>query len=219
MTAFGNVLAACLLLSMIGCDTLLKQGVADLPPAPESPDDFKIELASPDPESERGRALAALPGADQLVILSLQPWSPTGLPKVEAKYGTPEYHAQVQAQSEAWKKSQAEWCKRDKCLDDNLVLGSTAITRGADHAMVMATLKEALAQVPNYASACAPAFRHAIAFESQGKAFQALLCFECGQVVVSIDGVFGPVEQAFEMRSEDKLNAMLAAAGVPLSKE
>lgn len=192
------------------------QGDKKIPPPPE-PVEFKVEISPPDADSERGKALAAINAGTDFVLYSLQPWTPPEVPGADAKYGTPEYRAYEAAQSAAWDKSQKEWCKRDDCLYGNLILGKTKPSSISDIDVVRNTAKLSLAQVPNYATACAPLYRHAIEFIADGRKFQTLLCYGCGQVAVAIDGALGPDDQAYGMGNEGDLDAILRKANIPLA--
>ena len=210
-----HVLALCIAVTGSACHTNAQDEREILPP-PE-PADFKIEITPPDADSERGKALAAIDAGADFVLYSLQPWTPPEVPGAGAKYGTPEYKAYEAAQSAAWDKSQREWCKRDDCLYDNLILGKTKLSSIAEIDVVRNTAKLSLAQVPNYATACAPLYRHAIEFVADGRKFQALLCYGCGQVAVAIDGELGPNDQAYAMGNEGDLDAILRRANIPLA--
>lgn len=77
-----------------------------------------------------------------------------------------------------------------------------------------------LSQVPDYATACIPKYRHAVAYESDGHRYEVLLCYECGQVGIVLDGKeVLEADQTYEMGDEKALNAILERAGVPLAKD
>lgn len=177
----------------------------------------KVEISSPDPKSARGKALAAIDSGADFVLYSLQPWSPPQFPRSDAEYGTPEFEAHEAAEHAAWEKSRKEWCAHDDCLYDNLILGKTKLDRAADIETATNNAKLSLGQVPDYATACIAEFRHAIEFVANGHKFQILLCYQCGQVGVAIDGEIGYAEQTYDMGKEGDLDAVLTKAGIPLA--
>lgn len=206
---------AFLVLALVACDRMSAQRGKQVEVAGQ--DGSKIVISRPDPDSERGEALAAIDGGTDFVLYSLQPWTPPEVPGANAKYGTPEYKAYLAAQSAAWEKSQREWCKREECLHDNLILGKTKLSATADISTVRNNAKLSLEQVPDYATTCVPLYRHAIEFMANDRKFQVLLCYGCGQVAVAIDGERGPDDQAYEMGNESDLDAILRRANIPLA--
>lgn len=174
----------------------------------------------PQRDSPRGRALAALAAIEgPLTLYSLQPFVPPTSPPRRGAYGSPEYIAAEKRDDELWERSQREWCARDDCLASNKVLGKVAVNSKNDRAQVIKALRESLGKIPGYASSCLPEYRHSVAFVSGGHYYDVLLCYQCGQVRVIIDGDDeGGNGQTYSMGSQAALNAILRKAGIPLAK-
>jgi hypothetical protein len=81
-------------------------------------------------------------------------------------------------------------------------------------------LRESLGKIPGYVSSCLPEYRHGVAFVSGGHRYDVLLCYQCGQVRVVIDGdEEGSANgQTYSMGSQAALNAILRKARIPLAK-
>lgn len=174
----------------------------------------------PQRDSPRGRALAALAAMDgALTLYSLQPYEPLDLPTPQGRPGSPKYLAQEERNEERSARSERDWCKRAVCLGGNKVLGKVAVTGKADRAHVSKALRESLGKVPEAISLCHPEYRHAMAFVSGGKRYEVLLCYQCQQVRVIVDGdVEGSVdEQADAMGDQRALSAILRKAGIALA--
>ena len=149
--------------------------------------------------SARGRTLAALDDATDVVLYSLQPWIPPD-------------------DSADWERSQRDWCLERRCLLDNRILGETPLRTTADVRLATAALRDALGGVPDMVAACSPEYRHAVGFIADGTRHQVLLCYSCGQIAMLVDGKQrGGDEQAWRMRDERALDAILRRAGVPLA--
>lgn len=175
----------------------------------------------PQRDSPRGRALAALAAMDgALTLYSLQPYVPPDLPPVEGARGSAKYIAAQKRNEEILERSQDEWCKRGDCLSGNKVLGKVAVKAKNDRSQVMRALRESLGKIPGYASMCHPEYRHGVAFVSGGKRYDVLLCYQCGQVRVVIDGdeENSSDGQTYSMGSQAALNAILRKARIPLAK-
>lgn len=171
-------------------------------------------------DSVRGRALAALAASEgPLTLYSLQPYEPLDLPTPQGRPDSPKYLAQEKRNEEPSARSERDWCKRAVCLGGNKVLGKVAVTGKADRAHVSKALRESLGKVPEAVSLCHPEYRHAIAFVSGGKRYEVLLCYQCQQVRVIVDGdVEGSVdEQADAMGDQRALNAILRKGGIALA--
>lgn len=172
-------------------------------------------------DSVRGRALAALAASEgPLTLYSLQPYEPLDPPSPQGRPGSPKYLAQEKRNAERSARSERHWCRRAVCLDGNKVLGKVAVTGKSDRAHVTKALRESLGKVPEEVSLCHPEYRHAIAFASGGKRYEVLLCYQCQQVRVIVDGDGeGSVdEQADSMGDQNALNAILRKAGIALAK-
>lgn len=194
-----------------------------LAPVVESAD-FEVELSRPDPGSPRAMALAALDTAQDVTLYSLQPWEPPTPPDAWRRLP---YKEQSRRASELWRRSEREWCSSERCYYDNRVLGKTRI-EASDLSDVHRALQESLGQVPDYAAACVPEFRHAVAFVSAGKRYDVLLCYGCGQVAVYVDGDSDDRRQStakgrydrgqtHAMGEEAALDGILARAGIALA--
>jgi len=110
-------------------------------------------------------------------------------------------------------------CKRGSCLAANAVLGQVDITDPVSLREVRAALHDSLAQIPDFAAACIPEYRHAIGFDANGRRYRVFLCYECGQVGIEVDGKDTlDAEQTFQMGDVKVLNEILAEAGVPRAK-
>jgi hypothetical protein len=177
----------------------------------------KVEVSSPDPNSARGQALAAIDRGSNFVLYSLMPREYPLAPNSKFKYGTPEYEKEMKGYLEAWYKEKEKSCEDEKCLYLNPVLGKVAPADQKDINVLKATLRSTLGKVPDFGIACAAEYRHAISFISDGKNYDILLCYHCGQVGVAIDGKVGFEEQAYDMGKQNDLDAMLTKAGIPLS--
>lgn len=176
----------------------------------------------PQRDSPRGRALAALAAMDgPLTLYSLQPYVPPHLPPVEGVRGSAKYLAAQKRNEEILERSEDQWCKRGDCLSGNKVLGKVAVKAKNDRSQVMRALRESLGKIPGYASMCHPEYRHGVAFVSGGKRYDVLLCYQCGQVRVVIDGdeEGSSDEQTYSMGSKTALNAILRTAKIALAKE
>ena len=139
-------------------------------------------------------------------------------PDSKFDYGTPAYEADVKPKVDAFKKLQAADCKRTGCLYGNSVLGMAEVDASSERELLRDTLARALGKVPNYGMACVAQYRHAIAFSSGGKRYEILLCYGCGQIGIAQDGklLLGS-DQAYDMGSEAKLDAILKTAGIELA--
>lgn len=175
----------------------------------------------PQRDSPRGRALAALAALEgPLTLYSLQPYVPPTLPPPQGIDGGPKYLASKKRNEEVLERSQREWCMRDDCLSGNKVLGKVAVENKDDRSQVMKALRESLGKIPGYVSSCLPEYRHGVAFVSGGHRYDVLLCYQCGQVRVVIDGdEEGSANgQTYSMGSQAALNAILRKARIPLAK-
>lgn len=175
--------------------------------------DFKVELSPPESGSPRARALAALDRAQDVTLYSLQPWQPPQSPPAWQDLPQAE---RSQRETEQWQRSEREWCKRERCYHHNRVLGQTSV-KAADLQEVHKALRESLGQVPDYAAACIPEYRHAVSFISAGKHYDVLLCYGCGQVAVVIDDDLHDRGQTYAMGEERALDAILTRAGIALA--
>ena len=188
------------------------------PPPPQEAAQFEIKISQPEKGSPRGEALVALEQATDFVLYSLRPEDPMFAPDSRFDYGTPAYEADVKPKVDAFKNAQAINCKRTGCLYGNPVLGMTAIKLPGERELLRDTLARSLGKVPNYGMACAAQYRHAISFSSGGKRYEILLCYGCGQIGIGQDGklLLGS-DQAYDMGSEAKLDAILKTAGIELA--
>ena len=183
------------------------------------PASSEVHVSAPESGSPRALALAAMARADVFQLYSLQPWEPPAPAGQRPPYGSPELETFERAEAAAWRRSEKEWCTRDACLARNKILG-TAIVQRSDVNAVRQALGLSLSQVPDYATACIPEYRHAVAYESDGHRYEVLLCYECGQVGIVLDGKeMLEADQTYEMGDEKALNAILERAGVPLAKD
>ena len=168
----------------------------------------------PEPDSLRAQAIAALERAGEMTLYSLQPWQYPRLPARWERLSEQERDRREQALVE---RSEREWCvKGQRCFYRNQVLGRTRLG-AADRATVRAALNEAVGQVPDEVSLCAPEYRHAVSFVSDGRRFDVLLCYECGQVLVAADGR-QELGQAGRMGSQRAVDAILRRAGIALAR-
>jgi len=213
------ILLALLLAATVGCNAPRSATSGDADHlVDETSGAPEVHVSAPDPDSPRGRALAAMAKVDAFELYSLQPWQPPADMGPAPAYGTPQHEIFEREQTAAWRRSEAEWCTRTACLLRNEILGRTAIG-AADVAPVRDALRLSLSQVPDYATACIAEYRHAIAFEAEGHRYQVLLCYACGQVGLVIDGKAAlEADQTYEMGDEKALNAILQRAGVALAK-
>lgn len=173
----------------------------------------EVEISSPDPDSERGRALAAVEQGSDFVLYSLQPRGYPDAGDSSHEHGSPEFEADM----ERWREKERLACGNGKCLYLNPVLGAVSIDRPVDIQTMKSILRPALGQVPNFDVACVAEYRHAISFVSDGAKYEVLLCYGCMQIAVAIDGKVGWDDQAYEMGSEEALDAILRRHEVPLS--
>jgi hypothetical protein len=67
-------------------------------------------------------------------------------------------------------------------------------------------------------NACVPEYRHAIGFVSDGKRYEVLLCYQCGQIMIAVDGVQREDGQAASMGDLEALHAIFRRAGIPLAR-
>ena len=178
----------------------------------------KVEISSPDPKSARGNALAAIGHGTHFILYSLKPRDYPLTPDSKFKYGTPEYEKEMKGYLEAWYKEKEESCKDGRCLYLNPVLGKIESIDQKDIETLKATLRSALGKVPDFGTACVAEYRHAISFTSDGKHYDILLCYHCGQVGVAVNGkVLEDESQAYDMGKQNDLDAMLTKAGIPLA--
>ncbi len=189
------VLLALSIMALVGCDPA-PRAEAGAQAGSGTPD---VVLTPPSRWSARGRTLAALDDATDVVLYSLQPWMPPD-------------------DSADWERSQRDWCVGQRCLLDNRILGETPLRATADVRAATTALRAALGSVPDMVSACSPEYRHAVGFTADGTRHQVLLCYSCGQIAMLVDGKQrGGDEQAGQMGDERALDAILRRAGVPLA--
>ena len=181
------------------------------------PGGAEVVISTPTPRSPRGRALGALAQAEDLVLYSVEAYSPPKMPGPRPDHDRTLTEAYDRAESEALDRSYKAWCTREPCLHRNRILGQTPVRVAADRAAVLTALRESLGEVPDYASACVPEYRHAVTFTADGHRYDVLLCYRCGQVAVAIDGEIGFDEQTWKMGEEGALNAILTRARIPLA--
>lgn len=179
-----------LLTTLAGCDPAVSADAASAP-SPAMP---TIEVSLPEPGSARAEALLAMKHGARFVLYSIEPWT-------DRMTGSDTFS-----------------CRQGSCLAANAVLGRVEIVDADSLRQVRAALRDSLAQVPNFAAACIPEYRHAIGFEADGKRYRVFLCYECGQVGIEVDGKdVLDAGQTFEMGDAKALNAILDKAGVPLA--
>lgn len=178
----------------------------------------KVEISSPDPKSARGNALAAIGHGTHFILYSLKPRDYPLAPDSKFKYGTPEYEKEMKGYLEAWYKEKEKSCEDEGCLYLNPILGKVAPADQKDIDVLKATLRSTLGKVPDFGTACAAEYRHAISFISDGKNYDILLCYHCGQVGIAVNGeVLEDERQAYDMGKQSDLDAMLTKAGIPLA--
>lgn len=180
-------------------------------------DDPRVQVSAPEAGSPRGKALAAMARADDFTLYSLKPYEPPFYPDDAPAYGSPGYEDFSEKFSAAEQRKRDRFCLARGCVAGNEILGSTAVRRADDLQAVRTALHESLAQIPNFATACVPAYRHAIGFHAGGTHYQILLCYECGKVNIVADGnVLGYDDQAYDMGDEAALNAILVRERIAL---
>lgn len=183
-------------------------------PADIAASSLEDAVRPPEPGSLRAQAIAALERADAMTLYSLQPWQ---YPRLPAQWARLSVHERDRREQALVERSEREWCgKGQRCFYRNQVLGRTRLG-AADRAKVRAALNEAVGQVPDAVSLCAPEFRHAVSFVSGGRRFDVLLCYECGQVLVSTGGR-QELGQAGRMGSQRTMDAILRRAGIALAQ-
>ena len=171
-------------------------------------------LWPPEPGSGRQQALAALDGATGWTLYSLQPWfyePSAGEPGSEVEASRSVRH------EDDFTRSQAQWCRDEACFYDTRVLGRVELD-GRDRAEAESAVRETLKLVPDYASSCAPEYRHAIAFANGGKRYELLLCYQCGQFQLMVDGEIRDSGQAISMGDLGALNAIFVREGIALAR-
>lgn len=199
-------------------DDLVKKGLIEVEYVKEGEDDLpEVKISPPDARSERGRALAATEKGSAFLLYSLQPRDYPSAPHTNFKYGSAEHKLEEKRFLEAWYKEKEAYCSGGRCLQLNPVLGKVSVTNEKDIQTLKAALRSALGQVPDYATACIAEYRHAISFVSEGKRYDVLLCYGCGQVSVVIDGEPSGDDQAYVMDSEPDLDRILTAHNVKLA--
>jgi hypothetical protein len=177
----------------------------------------EVIISAPKPRSPRARTLAALAQARNLVLYSVEAYSPPDRPGPRPQHDRAAIEAYDRAESEAADRNWKTWCTREPCLHGNRILGKTPVLAAADRAAVLTALRESLGQVPDHATACVPEYRHAVSFDANGHRFDVLLCYRCGQVAVAVDGEIGFDEQTWKMGDEGALDAILTRAGIALA--
>lgn len=205
--------AALSVVALAGCDRMRSGEQVDV----VRQGDYEIVLSRPDPGSERARAFRDLGQASRFVLYSLHPETPLFAPESTHAYGTPEYEAEVSAKVEAERRRRAADCLRTGCIGRNPVLGKVTVDAEADRRVLRDILARSLGKVPSYESACIAEYRHAIAFVADGRNYQVLLCYGCGQVAVGVDGEFDRDEQTYDMGNEADLDAILRKAHIRLA--
>lgn len=199
-------MAALLAASIAGCH----DDAPGPPPPPVAAEDFVVETTPPEPGSARALALAAIEHAHDFKLYSLQPFVPPPPSEPSQKEGA---GRAMQAASDAYEME----CDKGGCLQRNRILGQVDIGDRHGQDVMKRVLRTALDRVPNYASACAAQFRHAIGFRSGRSEYRVLLCYECGQLAVDIDGMSRGQGQTSQMTGEPELDAILARANVRLA--
>lgn len=213
------IVVVCVVSMMSACRSgSASKGSIEAVPPPVAPDDFKIEISRPDPESARGQALAAIGNGTHFILYSLKPRDYPLAQESKFKYGTQEYENEQKIYMDAWNKEKEASCKGGKCLYFNSILGKIEPIDPKGIETLKATLRSTLGKVPNYAAACAAEYRHAISFTSDGKQYDILLCYHCSQVGVAVDGkVLEDESPTYDMGEQRDLDSMLTKAGIPLA--
>lgn len=174
--------------------------------------DFVVETSAPEPGSSRALALAALDLAEEIELYSLQPYVPPPPPFPGQPDGN-DYDVKLNASTESYDNH----CRQGGCLYGNKILGKVDVVGRRDQDALREILRLSLDRVPNYGLACAAQYRHAIGFKSDGDEYHVMMCYECGQIAIAMNGNAGYQEQAYEMDGEPELDAILKQAGVPLA--
>ena len=162
------------------------------------------------------RAWEALQRTDRVEVVSLDPNSYFTMPDIDAPYGSPAYRAESERMHGAWLDSRARLCRRVRCVGDHVVVGSTT-AKGEALAAVRAAMQEPLTRLPDYATACAPIYRHGLAFRDGDTRWEMKLCFGCGQIAIGRDAKWSNDEQAAGLEAESLLNSLLRRAGQRLA--
>lgn len=174
------------------------------------------ESSAPVPGSARAQALTALAGAQEITLSSLQPWSfPHELEDVSDVAPAKRNEVMV----ERLNRSRSQWCESADCFHATRVLGRTQIA-ATDMASMRALLRDVLGIMPPYASACIPEYHHALSFADAGSRtrYDILLCYQCAQVLVVVDGKERELGAIAPMGGQRMLDAILTRAGVPLAQ-
>jgi hypothetical protein len=185
--------------------------------APSSQSAADIFTTQPAPSgSLRYRAWTALQRADRVDVLSLDPNAYFMPPDIDLPYGSKEHRAESERLHREWLEDRARRCREIRCVDHHFVVGSTGID-GRSLNEVRGALREALTRLPDYATACAPIYRHAVVFRDRETKWELKLCFECGQVAIGRDGDWSGDEQAAGMTADALFDALLKRAGQRLA--
>ncbi|QWP78304.1 hypothetical protein J5226_07905 [Lysobacter sp. K5869] len=168
--------------------------------------------AAPAPGSARAQALAALAGAQEATLSSLQSWTFPDELKDLSEVPRAQHN---QAVAERYQRSRQQWCESAECFYQTRVLGRTPVA-AADLDAMRKLLRGALGAVPPYPSTCLPQYRHALSYVSAGKRYDILLSYPCGQILIGIDGQERERGQA-SLTQQRALDEMLTRAGVPLA--
>jgi hypothetical protein len=173
------------------------------------------------PESVQSRMLADLADAENVELLSLQPWD-MGAYFDEVDKNTPPEDAPDAVkeasnadEGERQQRAQQQWCEGYPCLFGNRVVGRVATAVPAQLDFVRETLDAWAARHPDYLVGCEPQYHHAIVFEAGGRHYDVLLCYTCGQYAIAVDGKMREGNQAAAASGLKQFNALLEASGIP----
>jgi hypothetical protein len=173
------------------------------------------------PGSYQANAIAAFDTATDVEVISLLPWDVGAYfdkrRKIEPNASASERvrRAFEAGEHDRQRHAQAAWCQPGPCIEGNRVLGAIRVTSPERMNVLRATLTGWYETSPDYGVACASEYHHAIAFTSEGKRYQVLLCYHCGQYTILVDGVPSPESQAAHAIGLNELNAWLGQAGIP----
>jgi hypothetical protein len=127
------------------------------------------------PWSLERRALASYERADRVEVLAIEENA------ILDATGSPEAIAASVASAD---------CDRRHCIKDHRILGSVMLEAAADRAAVQGVLQDMIRVRPYQAeqAACAPHYRHAVAWLEGGHRYDVLLCYTCGHYTILVDG-------------------------------
>lgn len=189
-------------------------------------DEYRTVLTLRAADSDERKIIAAFDKAENIEIISLEPWFETPqfrkIMDAEWPEGMDEKEQDVfeSLQIEKQKEAMRMWCAKSECIDENRVLGKISVQKTEQRDFLANTIRGWLESAPNYASACIPSFHHGIAFESEGKKIVLLLCYGCGQYQILVDGkkIGGPQNGGI-MSGDVEMNRLFKAAGIKFHQQ